>query len=198
MMRGALVIVLPLALAAAPGPVASDPVESAIGDLSPLQVSIRKVEHGLAQPGNFEQVFRYGDGFLRVQGGLYAVFDSSVYAADREHHGRLMPLVPPGTMFYIGPPPDPAFTGPPGPRPGRVETRVDRKLDSGLVNTNAPPRDRPAAQPGHSGGPGAIIADPQYRATRLRALMRQAAQQHRATEARGQAAVGRSSFSSSK
>ncbi len=221
-MRFALAIVLPLSLGAAAAgqsPVAdvAEPVEQAIGDVSPLSLSIRRVQPGLAQGANFDQVFRYGDGYLRVQGGLYAVFDNSVYARDSKRQGRLNAVVPPGTMYYIGPPPEPPEVEPAQPSPDRVDGRVDLKLESrvatgltpALMDARAPEREPPAAPPGpvpdaaaYDGPPaepGAIIANPEYRALRVRMMMRRAAQEHRAAVAAAtQAAVGRSSFSSSK
>jgi hypothetical protein len=220
-MRPAMAKVLPLAIAAAaaaqaPVPGGPEPVEQAIGDVSPLSLSIRRVEPGLAQGANFDQVFRYGDGYLRVQGGLYAVFDNSVYARDKSK-GKLNAVVPPGTMYYIGPPPEPPAVELPPPSPDRVDGRVDGRLESrlppgltsGLLDARAPQREPPAPPPGpvadaqaHAGPPaepGAIIANPEYRALRIRMMMRRAAQEHRAAAAAAnQAAVGRPSFSSSK
>ncbi len=218
-MRIALAIVVPLALGAAAAgqsPV-PEPVEQAIGDVSPLSLSIRRVEPGLAQGANFDQVFRHGDGYLRVQGGLYAVFDNSVYARDSKRQGKLNALVPPGTMYFIGPPPEPPVVEPSPPSPDRVDGRVDLRWESrvapeltlGLIDARAPEREPPPAPPGPvpdaavdagpPAKPGAIIADAEYRALRIRMMMRRAAQEHRAAAAaENQAAVGRSSFSSSK
>jgi hypothetical protein len=213
-------IVLPLSLVAPASaqtllPGGSEPVEQSIGDVSPLAVSMRRIEPGLSTGANFDQVFRYGDGFLRVQGGLYAVFDNSIYLRDQKRKGGMNAVVPPGTMYYIGAPPDPGPRQPP-PHPDRVEGRLDLKVSTRYttavavppLDARAPQRDAPEPAPGALAPPagpppvpGAIIGDPEYRALRIRMMMRRAAQQHRAADTapvEGQAAVGRSSFSSSK
>lgn len=81
-----------------------EPVEQRVADVDPLAASIRQIETGLRQPTGFEQVYRVpGDDehFMRIDGGLYAVFPRSVYTNRR--FGEL-PLIPANTVFSIGPP----------------------------------------------------------------------------------------------
>jgi hypothetical protein len=104
-------------------------------------------------------------------------------------------------MYHVGAPPG-LPDEPVAARPGRIDGRVRRKVASGLpsalVDGRAPeraepaaPAAAPAAPPAHA-APGAIIFDAEYRAARIRAIMRRAAQEA------PQAAVGRPSSSSSK
>jgi len=162
-------------------------VDQSIADLTPLSASLREVAPGLQDTNDFTRLTTDGDQLLRRQGALVAVFPQSVYAPTQQ--GALIPLIPPGTVYYVGDP----FTLPAAPATGgRMDTRVDTRVD-----------DRHAATPSHSRSsvpplpvtvppPDApydrIVADPAYRAERLRALMAYAA---------AQAAVGRSSSSSS-
>lgn len=81
-----------------------EPVEQRVADVDPLGTSIRQIETGLRQPFGFEEVYRVpGDDeyFMRIDGGLYAVFPRSVYTNRR--FGEL-PLIPANTVFSIGPP----------------------------------------------------------------------------------------------
>jgi hypothetical protein len=193
---GRLPIVLTL-LATAPAAaqqtsVDLDPVDQAIEDVSVLSTSLRRVEPGLQQPNDFSRVYRFPgsrDRFMRVQGGLYAVFPESVYGPTRE--GQLEALVPHDTMFHIGPPTLLSSEPPPAaPRPeALVRGRIDLKIG---------PQREPARPPGgfeaRSTGRAssritlpAIVSDEAYRQRRVRSLLRRAADH---------AARGRSSSSS--
>jgi hypothetical protein len=78
------------------------PVDEGVGDFNPLATSLRVIDAGLAVASGFEQVYRVpgrDDRFMRVQGGVYAVFPNSVYSRTSTKAS-----VPPGTTFYIGSP----------------------------------------------------------------------------------------------
>ena len=58
-------------------------VEANVGDLGPLSRSLRSLGADLRQPTNFDRVYRVpgqDDRFMRINGGLYAVFERSLYA----------------------------------------------------------------------------------------------------------------------
>jgi hypothetical protein len=115
--------------------------------------------------------------------------------------GQIQPQVPDGTTFYIGrpalldPEPAPAALAP----EGRVQGRIDLRVDPHPVA--APAGGRPPAFATASPGRPlptttlpAIVSDEEYRALRLRGLMRRAAGGAMAWPP-GQAARGRSSSS---
>ncbi len=170
------------------------PVEQRVADQTELSKSLRVVEPGLRPPSDFAQVYRVperDDLFVRVQGGLYAVFPQSVYTRRR---GTVQAVVPHNTVIFIGPPttealeawgvtrpkPPPAATE----RPGlRVDTRVNDRIAEGPVSQRQPPpRPRPQAVIGAGRARrdpprrGTVVNDATYRAARLRALLRRAAQ----------------------
>lgn len=82
-------------------------VDQTVGDLGPLNVSLRKAEAGIALPTGFRKVFRIdsesetgSDGrLMRANGGLAAVFDQSVYV--RTEQG-ILPDIPASTTWVIG------------------------------------------------------------------------------------------------
>lgn len=85
---------------------AQQPVEQTVGDVSPLSVSLRRLEVGLRQPVGFDQVYRVTgedgeDRFMRRHGGLRAVFPRSLYSTNRSQQSEA--LIPPNTVFQIGP-----------------------------------------------------------------------------------------------
>ncbi len=95
------------ALACALGPHAAGQelqrVEEVWGDAGPLNTSLRSLDIDMRQPSNFEHVYRVpgsGDLLTRMDGSLAAVFPRSVYASRRR--GGVVPVIPPGTVFYIG------------------------------------------------------------------------------------------------
>jgi hypothetical protein len=80
-------------------------VDETVEDRDDLATSLRRLETGMHQPAGFEGVYRIQglEGrFVRVQGGVYAVFPRSQYRPTR---AGLLPTVPPDTVFHIGPPP---------------------------------------------------------------------------------------------
>lgn len=82
-------------------------VEEIWGDAGPLNQSLRVLPLDMRQPVGFEHVYRFSDSSVsqpmmaRIDGGLTAVFPASVYTSTRS---GAVPLIPPGTIFYIGTP----------------------------------------------------------------------------------------------
>lgn len=92
-------------------------------DVDPLGRSLFNQPLDLRTPTGFEQVYDLGDGRLaRIDGGLFAVFPRSTYTATPT---GLSPSVPPGTIYYIGPPPGLA-----APNPFRIPTPAARTAAS--------------------------------------------------------------------
>jgi len=85
-----------------PGPL--KPLDQNVSDVSPLSASFRDTSIDLRQPSGFQNVFRVpgkNDLLMRINGGIYAVFPQSEYA---KRDNRVVPLIPAGTVFYIGQP----------------------------------------------------------------------------------------------
>ena len=81
-----------------------DPVEASVADVSVLATSLRIEDPGLAPGTGFKQVYQVPgstSAHFRANGGLFAVFDQSVYLS---WNGFSFPEVPPSTTFYIGTP----------------------------------------------------------------------------------------------
>lgn len=164
------------------------PVDQRIEDVSPLGLSLRAMQPTLREPNNFQELYRFrGDdeNLVRAQGGLYLVFQRSIYGSDKK--GNVFPLIPPNTVFYIGPPPGWAVSAAVQAvarnevaDTARIDDRLDLRITPGLVVDTAPgePVRRKVSamdtRPPALGG-NRIVIDPQYRAERLRALMREAA-----------------------
>lgn len=190
------------------------PIEERVGDVGPLSTSLREIYPGLAVPSGFQQVYRVpgrDDVLMRLDGGVVAVFPRSEY--ERTDSG-VVPVVPAGTVFYIGLPQTngladfsalplpPVRTSmpmslselpsepvdiplydfnpglPPGARAG-VSMREVRP-DYGPTNVSAPIRVTPDSERVENRVSGqsapAIVADGEYRASRVRTLLQRAAQ----------------------
>lgn len=79
------------------------PLDPGRGDVGPLSQSLRIRPVDLREPSRFDAVYRTaGDQLMRIDGGLTAVFPRSVYRASP---GGAIALIPPGTIFHIGPVP---------------------------------------------------------------------------------------------
>ncbi|MHC5003696.1 MAG: hypothetical protein ACYTJ0_11285 [Planctomycetota bacterium] len=169
-----------------------EPVDQMIADRSVLSTSLRVREAGLQEPSGFSSLYRLTDPegqelLMRADGGLYAVFPQSVYAPTRR---GLVPVIPAGTRFYIGPPPtDPAdLAGTPdrGARRAMVEPIDFREQHTGRFESRIPgvepgvrvpagDRRNPVARSGLARRGGMTIAtDERYRLERLRALLERA------------------------
>lgn len=188
-----------LAVAPASGQTAGlDVVDERVADVSPLAVSLRTSRPSLRQPADFGRVYRFQDEsnrLARAQGALYAVFERSVYAADKD--GNVFPVVPPGTVYYIGRPSGFAASTPlpaAADRHGAVAGRIDGRIESWIgpagtvgmeVRSAAFPRQPRTEPPRHRSTTGdapwtvrpatGIVLDPEYRARRLKSLMQDAA-----------------------
>ena len=168
-------------------------VEANVGDLGPLSRSLRTLSVDLRQPANFDRVYRAPgreERLMRINGGLYAVFDRSLYAPSKS---GLIPLIPGGTVFYIG---RPSFLGDVEPAPVESKTSLlDPRSHSSHLQTRIEMGVRPAASVSAiASGPllhrsvgrgvgveiagrrasATIINNPAYRAARIRQLMKKA------------------------
>ncbi len=154
-------------------------VDQTIADISALAASLREIEPGLLRPNDFGNLYRLPDEqLMRAQGGLYAVFPQSVYSTDEE--GHLLTAVPPGTTFYIGPPP--SASAPVASVGGSFERRLDLRIAPRRVDGAATANQRLAPRltaPPPPRDASSIVVDPDYRADRVRALMRYAARLNR-------------------
>ncbi len=175
------------------------PLDQTVEDTSPLSRSLRQIERGLREPSAFDQVYRVpnrDDLLMRIEGGIYAVFPQSMYT-----HGKngTVPLIPAGTVFYIGYPDLGRFgqfdastgqgEGRVGDDPyGRLNFRVDPRRDrqagvrrtmlgTSTVPFTGLPRQRPERvhQTARQSITPTIVTDAGYRADRIRDLMQSAA-----------------------
>jgi len=179
------------------------PVDPTVEDTGPLSISLRELQVDLRGPVGFEHIYRVpgheDDLYMRVDGGLLAVFPQSVYTDTR---WGPVPIIPNNTVFYIGAEsmesllvrdwsPRELWKDPLGLR---IDGRIDLAADEPDDPEAHAERDLPAAprqpiapstgrEPGRDGGPPraghearTIVTDPSYRAHRLRELMRRAAE----------------------
>ena len=154
-------------------------VDQTIADISALAASLREIEPGLMRPNDFSNLYRLPDEqLMRVQGGLYAVFPQSVYGTDKE--GRLLTAVPPGTTFFIGPPPNESVpvAAVAGSFDRRLNLRIAPRRVDGMPTARRQLAPRLTAPPPPQDA-SSIVVDPDYRADRVRALMRYAARLNR-------------------
>ncbi|MCL4742377.1 MAG: hypothetical protein KJZ54_09260 [Phycisphaerales bacterium] len=117
-------------------------IDPTVGDVGPLGVSMRLMPIDLLRPTSFEDVYQVPHRpslFMRVHGGVAAVFPRSVYTTTP---WGMRADVPPGTIFHIGSiapvdvvgrTPTAFTTGP------RLDLSVDRRLDARAVPGDASP-----------------------------------------------------------
>lgn len=91
-------------------------VDEGVADRGSNTVSLRRIELDLRQDTGFDHLYEAPgrpDLFMRRDGAITAVFPQSFYAVSK---GGMMPVIPPGTIFFIGDPQvnDPAFPAPIG------------------------------------------------------------------------------------
>lgn len=178
-------------------------VDQRVEDTGVLSQSLRLVNPGLQQSNDFGRVYEVpgDDGrFMRVEGALHAVFPQSEYSSQSDQA-----VIPPGTVFYIGEPSllyDPVlssalFHNSSRPLPGdelRWRTRIEpadadtpqqpsalpqpvialTADDERSVRASRLIRDAPTTDETSDTIP-AICADADYRARRLRDLLKRAA-----------------------
>lgn len=163
-----------------------EPIDARREDVGPLRSSLRALEPGLAQPSGFDRVYRApgGAGFMRIQGGLFALFPRSLYA------GGSVPLIPPGTVFHIGAPPvtprpapDPRTDAPRADAPRPLAPRILNPADGQLIAAAgvAPSHAEPAEPPTSD---ITIANDPAFRARRIRDLVLRAVEAEGSRSAR--------------
>lgn len=190
------------------------PVDPGVADRGGLGMSLRQLQPDLRVPTNFDRVYRVpgsvsgvpafpgaepNDRFARISGGLTAVFERSQYLRRTDRPG-LIPIVPAGTVFYIGNPP--WSSGPGGGQlTGGVPTaasagsqalvRAGSPIDQGAVDRPVPTsfrvdtRDQGAATPSvppAGRGPVSVsrpsanvLTSEPYRRQRVRELLQAAA-----------------------
>ncbi len=119
------------------------PVDQTVEDVDPLGVSLRRHDAGLRTTGERGNVFRYIDPREPTDGsadpnaqrlfymsrGVTAEFDRSQYGIlidQRNRSATVLQLIPPNTVFHIGPPParPPRDAGPAPLGDGQIDGRV--------------------------------------------------------------------------
>jgi hypothetical protein len=139
-------------------------VDPGHGDTSPNAISLKRMDLDLRQPSGFQHVYQISSidafgakqtTFMRMDGAVTAVFPRSVYLPTA---AGLLPDIPPGTVFHIGPLPEP-------PRAGTYvsSTFLDLSVKSEQEVLTMP---APAIV-----GVGSLISDEAYRHRRIEALM---------------------------
>ena len=173
-------------------------LDAGVSDVGPLSLSLRDMQVDLRHPTGFDRVYRApgrDDLFMRVYGGLYAVFPRSLYAPTSM--GDLA-LIPDGTTFYIGAPSMDVLATPEPTIPlatGSLHVVPQDLPDHREQSTGAPTEERVRqtmwrADPNYGGRAEArrlrepaeeetvrpaIVSDEAYRARRMEELMRRAA-----------------------
>lgn len=129
-----------------------EPIDQAVEDTDELATSLRMQPLDLRQPMGFEQVYHVpgnSDMYMRVSGGIYAVFPRSMYVRGRD---GTYPVIPPNTVFYIG---EPAFfeNSPAANHPSRVAGRLPHSFMplGALAGSGDPNRALNNALPSHGG-----------------------------------------------
>ncbi len=147
-------------------------IDPTVGDVGPLGISMRLMPVDLLRPTSFEEVYQVPDRpslFMRIHGGVAAVFPRSVYTTTP---WGMRAEVPPGTIFHIGSiaPEDligrtpTTFTT--GPRP---DLSLGRRIDARAAANGAD-----AARPQVARFDASIWTNEAYRQHRLEALAERA------------------------
>lgn len=169
------------------------PLDQAVEDLNPLSASFRETQVDLRQPLGFQNVYRVpgnDDLLMRSSGALNAVFPQSMYSTRGQ---GIVPLIPAGTVFFIGLPPglaqpsqEMSFGGVP-PVDARTESYVDLYAPPHLSARPAPgpidespvpvpPLQPRARTPQFTANVGQTIANDQsFRTKRIGELLHRAA-----------------------
>jgi hypothetical protein len=192
-------LVAPLAAQPSNLPAGAKKVDPGVGDVNSLGVGRVDLRKDLRRDSQFGSVYKftqptpYGQPgqttttFFRVDGGLTAAFPQSIYT---DTASGPIPLVPPGTTYYIGTLPDPwSRPAGPGPETGAERVRsphyVDLRVDTSVPDPRqpAPTAHHPApAPPSPSPAPPAQVqslwTDEAYRAMVVGGLLDRAAQRN--------------------
>lgn len=178
------------------------PVDPTVEDVGPLGVSLRQLRPDLRQPLDFDRVYEIqadgrptADRYTRMSGAVAAVFPRSQYTTTRN---GIRIDVPAGTIFYLG--------GVPGTSPNRiampqhtwteaVEPDINRLDRNSALDGDRPLLEQASGRTSVADNlrrtrPGTVAIGPQplpdpslfgnaqYRATRLRGLIRVAMEAH--------------------
>jgi hypothetical protein len=152
-------------------------VDPGTTDVDPLHLSLREMQIDLRRPTGFDTVYRldaarsFGRGgtmYMRMDGGVMAVFPQSVY---RPSPGGMVPEIPPGTVFHLGElPPELRPQEPVRPRPPGF---VDLSLSAAAPPS--PPQASPSPLPEALPEVRSIWNDDEYRRRRVATLLSRAA-----------------------
>ncbi|MBX9736107.1 MAG: hypothetical protein K2X32_04205 [Phycisphaerales bacterium] len=115
-------------------------VRPGIGDVSPLDAKLDVRDADLRIPNNFGGVYQipadaptpYAGWFVRISGGMWAVFPQSVY---RRTNQGVVARVPPGTQYFVGGIPiDPMYAAVAGASGGGTPERIDARESSDVTS----------------------------------------------------------------
>lgn len=177
------------------------PVEPGTDDASPLSANLRNMNLSLASPSGFDQVYHVpgrDDLYMRVQGGVYAVFPRGLYGQSR---GSTVAMVPANTVFFVGMPDAawldvhfPSSRARSGAGAGAESVRITTLVEEPEGVGSSPPRPLPLPEarlpkllrhdtmitpavltPPRRTPHGRIVYDESYRRERIAALLRRAA-----------------------
>lgn len=144
-------------------------------DTGPLRRSLEREAIDFRTPSAFEHIYLAPDGsgrMMRVSGALHAVFPRSEYIATRF---GAAPVVPSGTIYYLGPPEPPAADRA-RPRTGALVPAPSLRISAGTTSRAPRPAPRPATRQASaaSDAPFAVMSDEPYRRRRIAAILQRA------------------------
>jgi len=126
-------------------------VDPGRADVGPSSISQRVISRDPRSPSGFEYVYRiergrYAGRFARANGAVTAVFPRSVYS---QVDGTLIPRVPPGTTYVVGPIDDvvglPRGDGVRGSEPARANAATSMPREMNIVGAVMRSASRPAS-----------------------------------------------------
>lgn len=161
-------------------PAGARPVEQGIADVGPLSPAGRVAPLDLRTPYGFERVYRLdtvdafkeGEVFLRMSGGITAVFPRSVY--ERTPDGARARIAP-GTVFYIGKLPERFSPRPAPPAPNALSAPLAVDLSAPTLSArSAAGGEKPAVTPPNPSEAPSMWENEEYRRARLGQVLRRA------------------------
>jgi hypothetical protein len=177
---GAIALVACPTLGGAPDGNASNlvTVDQGLADLHPLAASLR-VDTAVRPPDdNFVNVYEdpaHPGRYIRSSGAIHAVFEHSTYA-----YGGAYATIPPGTVYYFGPPPDELTPGmrldmrvPDGTSEPRTAQAINTERSERRAQRITLPRINPSVRPRSPRSDREhrlTMADELYRRDRLRSI----------------------------